>query len=121
MEEERQMVTDYFSTIGLSPLKSHSQPMPCKITAGKRKICDAVSSIKVKVAKTLDVPVDCLLTQTEIANNEIQKKAAAFDILMAQLKEKISSLSDSKSKIQILTQAPATWSIIKKSEYFNVS
>jgi len=51
-EEERQMVTDCFSTIGLFPLKSHSQPIPCKITAGKHKISDAVSLIKVKVAQT---------------------------------------------------------------------
>jgi len=63
----------------------------------------------------LDVPVDFLSTQTEIANNGIQEKAAAFDILMAQLKGKISSLSDSKSKIQILTLATATWLIKKKN------
>jgi len=31
------------------------------------------------VAKTLDVPVDCLSTQTEISNKEIQEKASAFD------------------------------------------
>jgi len=51
MEEEHQTVTNCFSTIGLSPLKSHSQCMACKITAGKCKISDAVSSIKDKVAK----------------------------------------------------------------------
>ena len=58
MVEERQTVTNCFSTIGLSPFKASFSTHA--ITAGKRKISDAVSSIKDKVAKTLDVPVDCL-------------------------------------------------------------
>jgi len=70
------------------------------------------------VVKTLDVPVDSLSTQTEISNNEIREKAAAFDNLMD---EKLTSLSDSKSKIQILTLLPTTWSIKKTSEDFDVS
>jgi len=62
-----------------------------------------------------------LSTQTEISSNEIQEKAAAFDNLMDQLKEKLTSLSDSKSKIQILTLLPTTWSIKETSEDFDVS
>jgi len=59
-----------------------------------------------------------LLVNTEISNNEIR---AAFDNLMDQLKEKLTSLSDSKSKIQVLTLLPTTWSTNKTSEDFDVS
>ena len=122
IEEERCSVSEVFSTIGVSSLKSHSQPMVSKVTAGKRKLSQAFSSMQTKVAKALDVPVSCLETQPPPTPNvEIQEKALAFDNLMSQIKEKLTNITDSKLKIQILTLVPTTWSIARVSNYFKVS
>ena len=43
--EEHCSVSEVFSMIGASPLKSHSQPMVSKVTAGKHKLSQAFSSM----------------------------------------------------------------------------
>jgi len=100
--KERQSVIECFSAIGLSPFKSHSY---CKVTAGKHKLSEAFTSMKSKVAQTLDVPVACLETQPLTPYVEIQEKALAFDNLMSQMKEKLVHLIDSKLTILIITFA----------------
>ena len=95
--------------------------MACKVTAGKCKLSQAFSSMNSKVARTLDVPVSCLETQPLTPDVEIQEKALALEYRLSQLKEKLTHLTDSKLKVQILTLAPTTWSIAQVSEYFNAS
>ena len=74
----RRSVSEYFSTIGIFPFKSHSQPTACKVTTGKHKL-----SPTFKAARTLDVPVACLETQPLTPNVEIQEKALMFEYLMS--------------------------------------
>jgi len=92
--------------------------MASKVTAGKHKLSQAFSSMQTKVAKILYIPVSCQPLPT--TNVEIQE-ALVFDYLMSLIKEKLTNITDSKLKIQILTLVPTTWSIARVSEYFKVS
>jgi len=64
----------------------------------------------------MNIPSDCLSTQANNPNTKIQEKADAFDSLMDQLKTKLASLSNSKSKIQILTLVPTNYTIARVSK-----
>ena len=88
-EEERGKLSDCLTTIGLSPLKIHSQLSCSKIQQGKRKIDAAITTLKEKVSKSLDVPLHRLEPREETVMHDTIKKAEEFDHLMLSLKEKL--------------------------------
>lgn len=113
----------------LSPIKLHGGASHSKVTLGKRKLQqfretmkDQEGTLQRQVAKIIDVmPED--LTQSE--NNprqnykEMKEKADDLDRLVTFIKEKI-VISNRRQKIQVLTIAPASWSIAKTKTEFNI-
>jgi hypothetical protein len=89
------------------------------------KIKDQETTLKKKVAKVIDVmPEDLTTSESGQPENykEMKEKADNLDRLVDLMKNKI-KISNRRQKIQILTIAPASWSIEKttcKTE-FNVS
>ena len=55
-EQDRSQLEECFSAMGMSPIKSGSLPSSSKVTVGKRKIEAAVSSMKTKIARSLEIP-----------------------------------------------------------------
>ena len=58
LEESKLELSDCFASIGISPIKAHSQPSTSKSKTGKRKLEIAFASVTEKVARALDVPVE---------------------------------------------------------------
>ena len=56
--ESKLELSDCFASIGISPIKAHSQPSTSKSKTGKRKLETAFASMTEKVARALDVPVE---------------------------------------------------------------
>ena len=122
-EIEKQNLSVCFSSVGVSPIKLHSQSVSRKKTLGKRKMKAVVSSIQEKLAKTLNVE------QNDITISKMQEdqcrddaeKAASYDRLLNLLKEKADKASTSSEKIKLLTIAPDYWSIRAVQDFFNVA
>ena len=106
-EEERSRLSDCLSTIGLSPLKFHSQSSCSKIQQGNRRVGAAIAAVQEKVSKSLDVPLHRGREET-VMHNTI-KNAEEFDNLMLSLKEKFAALNTNRLKIQALTLTPQSW------------
>ena len=107
------------SSVGISPIKLHSQSVSGKKTLGKLKMKVTGSSIQEKLAKTLNVE------QNDITISKMQKdgaeKAASYDRLLNLLKEKVDKASTSSEKIKFLTIAPDYWSVRAVQDFFNVT
>ena len=118
----RDELTDCFSTIGITPFKTHSQPLHARISYSKAKINKAMDTITEKVALTLNIDKDNLESSNEkTLLPEIIEKANLFDNLMELIKDKISCTSSNSEKIKLLTLVPASWTISQTMNYFNVS
>ncbi len=55
VETEKRNISECFSAIGISPLKTKGLHYSGKATLGKRKISSAMQCVKIKVAKSLNV------------------------------------------------------------------
>ena len=121
-DEDRNHLQDLFSSIGVSPIKIHGKPESVRISSSKRKIGSAVETITKKVASSINVSVEQLQSSPKAKNDRaISEKARCFDEMMSLLREKIFSLASSRSKLQILTLCPSSWTIKQCAEYFSVS
>ena len=108
------------SSLGVSPVKLHSIAHHQRYPAAKQKILKAVVNIEKDIADAYGVESFNLLeTSTEIPTESV-KKISDIDRLTLEIKEKL-SISDYKSKIQLLTLTPESWSRKYAAEYFNVS
>ena len=102
--EEKQNLSVCFFSVGVSPIKLHSQSVSGKKTLGKQKMRAIVSSIPEKLAKKLNIE------QNDINISEMQEdqsrddgeKAASYDRLLNLLKEKVDKASTSSEKIKLL-------------------
>jgi hypothetical protein len=114
----------------LSPIKLHSVASHSKVVLGKRKLeqfrekmKDQETTLQKKVAQVIDVmPEDLTPSESSQPENykEMKEKADNLDRLVDLMKNKI-KISNRRQKIQILTIAPASWSIEKTKTEFNVS
>lgn len=102
------------SVLGLSPIKPVSQRD--KLGYGKRKIQDIQTAAKQKVAKLLDVPT----SELSPTKAEPCKKCEDLDRLICLLKDKCKHASR-QEQIKLLTLVPASWTIKKTMDEFNVS
>ena len=120
-EQDRSQLKECFSAMCMSPIKSGSLPSSSKVSVGKRKLEAAVSSMKTKIARSLDIPPEKIEISKSTMDKEVMEKADAFDYLMKLLADKTNSVETSRAKIQILTLSPPNWSIKATAQYFNVS
>ena len=82
LEEDLSDVSDFFSLVGVSPIKHHAVSTAVKTKQGKRKLETVVATLTEKVARCLDIPVTELRAQQntfESSREEIKKKVASFD------------------------------------------
>ena len=121
IEEDRSDLSNFFESIGESPIKVCSLPESSKVKQGKRKIEKAVNTMTEKVARVLDVPAEKVKPIKEVMTKEEESKLKDFDEMMDLLADKVRSLSTTKSKLQVLTLAPSNWTHKQVSEFFGVS
>ena len=90
-----------FSSVGVSFIKLHSQSLSGKKTLSKRKMKAIVSSIKEKLAKTLNVEQNDITISKMLENQsrDDAEEAASYDRLLNLLKEKVDKASTSSEKI----------------------
>ena len=107
----RDVANTSFEQLAVSPLKTHSLSKQRKISEAKSKLGRAYSSIEERVAAAIDVESDQLKRKDPRANIpiSIQAKATDLDTLTYLMKEKLET-SDYKTKIQVLTLTPESWS-----------
>ena len=103
----------------MSPLKTHSLSKQRKISEAKSKLGRACSSIEERVAAAIDVESDQKDPRANIPIS-IQAKATDLDTLTYLMKEKLKT-SDYKTKIQVLTLTPESWSRRQAAEFFEES
>lgn len=107
-------VNTSLNVIGISPIKfqrigaSHTQ------SYAKRKLGQVQEVISKKNAAVGN------LDQTQLSTTQECTNCSDYDQLMEELKQKL-RVSKRPEQIQILTLAPASWSIKKTMEEFNVS
>ena len=125
-EIERDLARDVANTsleqLAVSPLKTHSLSKQRKISEAKSKLGRACSSIVERVAAAIDVESDQLKRKDPHANIpiSIQAKATDLDTLTYLMKEKLKT-SDYKTKIQVLTLTPESWSPRQAAQFFEES
>ena len=107
----RDVVNTSFEHLAVSPIKTHSLSKQRKISEAKIKLSRACSSIEERVAVAIDVGSDQLRRKDPHANipTSLQSKATDLDTLKYLMKEKLKTC-DYKTKIQVLTLTPESWS-----------
>ena len=118
IEQDRQDISKCFQSVGISPLKVHSQPLSGRVNLGKRKLNTAISTVQEKVVTPGEINLD---TSTTEDVDLLRIKAENFGRLMQLIKEKLSTIKTSREIIQVLTLAPQTWSIKKVANFVNVT
>ena len=115
IEQDREGISECFQSVGISPLKVNAQPLSGRVNLGKRKFNTAISTIREKVARALNVTPKGINLDTSTTEDVdlLRIKAENFDRLMQLIKEKLSTIKTNREIIQVLTLAPETWSIKK--------
>ena len=129
-EQVRENLDSSLESMDISPMKLHAVPSHSKFAYGKRKIVQVQSKLKQQsetiqkhVAEVLNVmPESIKPTERTKPSDyvELKKKANDLDILASLMKEKL-KVFNRKKKIQILTMAPRSWSILQTANEFDVS
>jgi hypothetical protein len=129
LEADKKELNVSFEEINVSPVKLHAIGEHSKVTYGKRKVSqlqnklkEKHSRIKEKIANVLNVApeeIECSEQENAISD-EINNKASDLDRIVELMKEKI-QISPRKTKIQVLTMTPSSWSVRKTAEVFGVS
>eukprot|EP00112_Aurelia_sp_Birch-Aquarium-sp1_P016223 Seg366.9 transcript_id=Seg366.9/GoldUCD/mRNA.D3Y31 product="ARL14 effector protein" protein_id=Seg366.9/GoldUCD/D3Y31 len=118
----RESVDSSFEELGISPIKLHAMTKHRKISHLKDKLDRAMSTMEEMASAAANIDREDLRRkepQAAIAS-EIEAKAADLDTLLFLMKEKI-QVADYKTKIQILTLTPDSWSRKAAARFFNVS
>ena len=126
-EEARDAARDQMNTsfeeLAVSPIKTHSLSKQRKISEAKSKIDRVCASIQERVTSTINVESADLKHKDPRAKIPplIQAKATDLDTLTYLMKEKLKTSDDYKTKIQVLTLTPESWSRKQAAEFFDVS
>lgn len=116
----KESVETHFASAGVSPIKVKGLHKSGKIREGKRKLTALTTSIKKKVAISLNISEEIFEEQSSF-NNEYMEKANLFDNMMVLLTNKIAESTSTSKKVQLATLAPTDWSIKKVSETLHVT
>ena len=118
----RESVDSSFEELGISPIKLHAMTKQRKIGHLKDKLDRAMSTMEEMASTAANIDKEDLRRKEPQASvsSEIAAKAADLDTLLALMKEKI-QVADYKTKIQILTLTPDSWSRKAAAQFFNVS
>ena len=115
-EIEKQNLSFCFTSVGISPIKLHSQSVSGKKTLGKRKMKAIVFSIQEKLVKCKKIS-----EMQEDQCRDDTEKAASYGRLLNLLKGKVDKESTSSEEIKLLTIAPDYWSMRAIQDFFNVT
>ena len=112
-----------FEELAVSPIKTHSLSKKRKISEAKSKIDKVYALIQERVASAINVESADLKHKDPRAKIPllIQAKATDLDTLTYLMKEKLKTSDDCKTKIQVLTLTPESWSRKQAAEFFDVS
>ena len=119
---KKQKLDISFNAMDLSPVKLHSIAQHQRVTSAETKLKKAVKKMHATVAEVYNVDVSDIgpCQSRDTIDASTKKKAENFDQLMGLIKEKLKNV-DFKTKIQVLTLTPESWSRKYAAEYFNVS
>ena len=120
IQNKKESVDTHFASAGVSPIKVKGLHKSGKIREGKRKLTALTTSIKKKVAISLNISEESFEEQSSF-NNEYMEKANLFDNMMVLLTNKIAESTSTSKKVQLATLAPTDWSIKKVSETLHVT
>jgi hypothetical protein len=115
----RDVMNTSFEGPAVSPIKTHSVSKQRKISEARINIDRVCASIEERVAAGIDVDSTELKRKdprTTIPSS-IQAKATDLDTLTYLMKENLKT-SDYKTKIQVLTITPESWSRKQEAEFF---
>ena len=115
--EDKEDINESIVPLGVSPVKAHSIPQHSRLSYAKRKVKKIERTITSKLAKTLQVPPEEILS-----TSQAEDCTGCSDLiqLIQELKLKC-ELSSRQEKVKLLTLAPSSWSIEKTALEFKVS
>ena len=115
---------DSLQSNGISPIKTHSMLKHVKVSYAREKVDNTMSTLRRSFATAIGIEEEdlCKTENTKLPDKqkENEKKANDLDELMAQIKDKLPSC-DYRTKIQILTLTPDSWSRNFAADFFGVS
>ena len=108
--------------LGISPVKLKSFSKHSKLPVAKQKFENTIDRVAKMVSLAYNIKETFLTTEIKspILNNNINNDHD-LDILMYEIKNKISETDSYCHKVQMLTLAPKSWTRKKISSYFEVS
>ena len=129
-DEVREKLNSSLEEMDVSPIKLHGVASHSRPAYGKRKLTQIESRlqeqkkvIQKQISEAMNVTTESIqISEPSIPDNydEVKKKADDLDILVALMKEKL-KVSNRGQRLQILTLAPRSWSILKTMEEFEVT
>nr|XP_047130328.1 uncharacterized protein LOC124810114 [Hydra vulgaris] len=120
IQNKKESVDTHFAFARVSPIKVNGLHKSGKIREGKRKLTALTTSIKKKVAISLNISEESFEEQSSFKNEYIEE-ANFFDNIMVLLTNKIAESTSTSKKVQLATLAPTDWSIKKVSETLHVT
>ena len=112
-------INSSFAAVGCSPIKITKLNQAQRITYGKRKISQAKEALDVAMATVLQQPVEAVRDGPPEPASECLNCKDLHELTNA-LKEKC-RVSTKQEQYQILTLAPASWSLQRVASEFDVS
>ena len=105
IEQDQHDISEYFPSVGISPLKVHGQSLSGRVNLGKRILNTAISTIQEKVARVLNVTPEEINLDTSTTEDVdlLRIKAKNFDRLMQLLKEKLSTIKTNEKLFRFST------------------
>ena len=88
-QTDKKKLNESLISVGISALKLHAVPAHSKVSVGKRKIKQAKTVLRNKVASTLDLEENILTSDSSEDCKELERKASEFDRLMNMIKDKL--------------------------------
>ena len=104
-ETDRERLNENLTSVKASSLKLHAVAAPSKVSAGKRKLREAKTALRKKIASTLNLEDNILTSESSDYDKEIKRKASSFDRLMKMIKDKLPHVNHRK-QIQMLILVP---------------
>ena len=119
-EKSQEALNVSLETIGVSPIKLHGIPKHQRLSVTKSNVIKTMSKYEEHISKVYNVREKEL--KHKIPHTKIIDKCKWDDLdkLTAEIKEKL-IVSDQKTKIQLLTFTPESWSRNFAARYFNIT
>ena len=122
LNTRKESLNNTLNVFDISPVEVHSVATHSKPALGKKKLKQVEDVITKKLVSVLKVD-QTELKEEYVQNNiaaETQSKANDLDYLVDCMKDKI-KISNRRTRLQILTLVPNSWSLRKAAEVFSVS